>query len=139
LYISGPSHDTFIYRSDGAVESFPIQKSLADRMADNVDFVLYDPPEEAVNDVVDLSSFGGKPFIVAMSPDIASCKKLRKDAGFVDLYMGPTTLAESRNMINACHQSVSSALVDARFAILGGIPRSLFKPLMVIPRLPREE
>jgi hypothetical protein len=133
MYISGPQRRVFIYRPDGGVEGFPLQEALSDNMADNVDFVLYDPPEDVAHDVVTLSSFRSKPFIVAMSPDAENCKKLRKDAGFVDLYMGPTTLAEAQNMRNSCHQSVSTALVGSRFAILGGIPRSLFKPLMVIP------
>jgi hypothetical protein len=68
-----------------------------------------------------------------MFPDTEKCKKLRKDAGFVDLYMGPTSLEEAQRMRAASYSTIALDLVQARVAILGGIPRYLFKPLMVIP------
>mmetsp|Transcript_17336 Transcript_17336/g.26260 ORF Transcript_17336/g.26260 Transcript_17336/m.26260 type:complete len:197 (-) Transcript_17336:899-1489(-) len=71
--------------------------------------------------------FRDKPFIVAISPYEANCKKLRKDTRKqVLLYMGTLSLEEALEMRSSCYPSdVTEQLVRSRYNQIGGIARVL--------------
>jgi hypothetical protein len=129
LYLSGPLRKAYVYLPNGEVAEFSLEDALSQNMAENVNFVLYDPHETASNtDDVNVNDFKKKKFIVAMYPDEDNWKKLRKDARTAfDLYMGPTSIEESEAMRSVCYPDITQAVVHGRFAKLGGIPRDLFK------------
>jgi len=66
--------------------------------ADDAAVVLFDPHEdEVLTNGVCRKAFKGKPFIVALSPDKANCKKLKKDTEDIrrELFMGPMLKKEA--------------------------------------------
>ena len=132
LYLSGPKGKAYIYVSNGSVEEFPLQQALDDRMAENVDFVLYDPHENAQDtNAVHRSHFAGKKFIISISPDEENCKKLRKDVRTAfNVYMGPTSFEEAEAMRTHCYPHIPQEVVTTRYAKLGGIPRYLYMGLI---------
>jgi hypothetical protein len=132
LYLDGPREDAFIFSPDGKVYEDKLEEAVRQRMAANVDIVLYDPHETAqkTNDVP-LSKLEQKPFIVAMSPDKDTCSKLRKDTrAKAVLYLGTLSLQEAQNMRDACYTNVPATLVTTRYEIMGGVPRSLFESIL---------
>ncbi len=99
---------------------------------DSFDVVLYDPSDNATHhDEVHFDLFEEKEFIVAVSPDIDNCKKLKKKdaapSGIATLYMGTLSIDEAKAMRSSCFATnVSEDLLQSRFPIIGGIPRYLF-------------
>ena len=105
LYLHGPQKKAHLFtprhvgqpnKTGATMETHDLMTSLDDGIARRADIILFDPPEDgAKTDDVSVLDFDQKPVIVGLSPDVANCKKLRKDIAFVDLYMGTLTRAEA--------------------------------------------
>lgn len=93
LYVWGKGGKGVVFARDGSVETHSVADAIHNELAENVDFVLIDPPEGG-----DPNFFGdvkGKKFILAVSPDRNDCQGLRKDYGTLELFMGTTSTVES--------------------------------------------
>ena len=145
LYLYATKKKAFLFRHNTAntiitVDAYFLDDYLDWRKEiseDSFDIVLYDPHEDTARTLdVSIHHMQGKKFIVAVSPGIGNCKKLRKDtakAGIGTLYMGTLPSNEAEAMRSSCFAtSVSKDLLQRRYRIMGGIPRHLFEP---IPRL----
>jgi hypothetical protein len=132
MVVRGPEDDVVLYTN--GYTTTPQNVSLADarfsRLANNVDYVLYDPHEDPLDtQKLSMRFFGGKKVIIAMSPDPANCKKILKDArGQLTLYMGPVSSEEADQMRTSCYGSfISPERLTQRFEQAGGVPRLLFR------------
>lgn len=136
LFLSGVEQKARLFRVDGTIveqtlTEFQNTPSGQNSWADQVDFILFDPHEDATRtNEISHSMFRDKPFIVAMSPDEANCKRLRKDTRKqVLLYMGTLSLEEALEMRSSCYPSdVTEQLVRSRYIQIGGIARVLTAP-----------
>lgn len=138
LLLSGPQKQAWLCQGYGKqIEQTSLQTALDDCWASKSDFVLYDPHENplATQDLA-LEAFGGKKFLIAMSPDPQNCAKIVKDAEETEtFFMGPTTKAESEKMRLCCYSArVTHEQLCRRFNHGGGIPRFLFKAPGSAPR-----
>ena len=136
LFLSGVEQKARLFRINGETEeqtlgefrNTPLDQNS---LANEADYVLFDPHEDASKtNEISHSMFRGKPFIVALSPDEANCKKLRKDTrARTLLYMGTLSLREALEMRSSCYQNdVTEQLVRSRYNQIGGIARVLAMP-----------
>lgn len=136
LYLHGPRDRAFVFQHVGGGTITVTEHNLTAVLngsveipSDAFDIVFYDPHESAArtNDV-HISFFGGKKFIVAMSPDKDNCKKLRKDTNAqAKLYMGTYSLQEAEALRSSCYPHVPTDTLHTRYAVMGGIARHLIR------------
>jgi hypothetical protein len=132
LYLYGSEDQAFIFQRGVATKEGSIAEARSEKWATGVDLVLFDPPEDAaVSNSISRGIMCGKNFIVAMSPDPENCKKLRKDTVPPLLYMGTLSLQEAEDMRTGCYPDISKELLQARYPVMGGIPRFLFRSLLM--------
>ena len=131
LLLSGPQDRAWLCSGfDCPAETCNFDTALTERWTRRADFVLFDPHQNP-HKTQDLDEiiFCNKTFLISMSPDPMNCEKIVKDARDVkSIYMGPTTMEESESMRICCYRSkVTAEQLQHRFALVGGIPRFLFK------------
>lgn len=133
-YFYGKTKVAKIYKTDGTVESYSIDKdNVEGALAAQVDFLLIDPPENG-----DANFLGGrwglakKKFILAVPPDRNNCQAIRKETTTMKLYMGTCSLEEAQEMRVACYPGVPNHRIVLRFEEFGGIARYLFKKVLIV-------
>jgi hypothetical protein len=130
LYLYGSEDRVFIFQRGVATKKGKLAVAREEEWANEVDLVLFDPPEDAaVSNSISRGFMSDKNFIVAMSPDPENCKKLRKDTVPPLLYMGTLSLQEAEDMRTCCYPDISKELLQVRYQVMGGIPRFLFRSL----------
>lgn len=137
LYFHGKTNSARIYKNDGTIQKYSIAENQEGALATEVDFILIDPPEGG-----DPNFLGGrtnlkkKKYILAISPDRNNCQSIRKDTSFIKLYMGTCPMTEAEEMRTACYNDDNDGVTPERLALrydeFGGIPRYLFKRVVII-------
>ena len=128
LYVHGKKGFAFIYQYDKPMEKMSIHDMKMNDMAKKVDFVLIDPPTVCNNDFLTSHHLHSKKFILAASLNRHNCKALQQEAQPICLYMGPTSMEESKAMRRECYPNIAEEAVKDRFEEFGGVPRYLFTP-----------
>mmetsp|Transcript_18652 Transcript_18652/g.43451 ORF Transcript_18652/g.43451 Transcript_18652/m.43451 type:complete len:471 (+) Transcript_18652:84-1496(+) len=130
MVILGPRGQVHLYKNghSSAPEEITLTDATTHNRAREVDHVLYDPQENALQtQEMDISMFCGKNVLIAMSPDPGNCSKILKDATQEQqLYMGPTSFEEAEDMRASCYPEVPADLLQTRYSKIGGIARYLF-------------
>jgi len=138
MVILGPRGQVHLYKNghSSAPEEITLTDATTHNRAREVDHVLYDPQENALQtQEMDISMFCGKNVLIAMSPDPGNCSKILKDATQEQqLYMGPTSFEEAEDMRAKCYASaVTADDLAKRFDQAGGVPRLLMKAKAPVP------
>ena len=132
-YCSGKSNKARIFKAGGTVETYSIDDNGEGALTKLVDFFLIHPPENGdPNFLGGRLGLAGKKFILAVAPDRNNCQAIRKDTTTSKRYMGTCSPQEAEEMRVACYPGISSDRVDVRFAEFGGIPRFLFKKVIIV-------
>jgi hypothetical protein len=132
MVVRGPSDDVLLYRNGYSEqpEEVSLQVARSNKLANDADYVLYDPHEDPLEtQKLNMAFFCKKNVLIAMSPDPQNCKKILKDASRKQvLYMGPMDVNEAEAMRTSCYaNSVSAEQLTQRFEQAGGVPRLLFQ------------
>ena len=85
LYVHGKSGKAFVYSSDNSLAEYQINDAIFGGIADQVDFLLLDPPEGGDPNFFGLDNMKGKPFILTVPPDADNCKSTPKDAHYLQV------------------------------------------------------
>ena len=138
LLLSGPMNVAYVYKNleerptvvklDEATK-VKVADGMATFLAASTDYVLYDPHEDPQKTQrYATQHFCEKPFLVAVSPDPANCKKLEKDTNqAATLYMGPMDSDEAEEMRQLCYSTLTKEQVNERYSNVGGVARFLYR------------
>ena len=132
-YFYGKTMTAKIIKADGTTETYSVAENFEGALAGQADFLLIDPPENANPDFLG-GRWGleGKKFILAGSQNRNNCQAIRKETSTVKLYMGTCSRQESEEMRVACYPGVTQERAALRFGEFGGIPRFLFKAVVIV-------